>query len=301
MRTSRTRWAALTAAVALGLAGCSGVGSSDDAGSDGATISEDSARSNGSAAGGEMSSEDMAATEESDDTEPSDPAVDGDGSHLARSASLTTTVEDVERASARVRSVAEASGGYIAREEGLLSPADAEEEHSWAEIVVTVPEEELSSTITALARIGDVTSRSTEVQDLSRQYTDTESRVRTLTKSVARLQTLIEDAADLEEIVALESELTRREADLESMTSQQKALEQRTTTAPITVTLQSPETAADDADGFVAGLATGWAAFVAALGVGLTVLGVVTPFAVVGLLLTSPLLWWLRRRRATTA
>src|SRR5699024_2132523 len=117
----------------------------------------------------------------------------------------------------------------------------------------------------------------------STQYTDTTSRVGTLKKSVSRLQRLIESAEDLEEIVELEGQLTEREADLEAMVSQQKSLTKRTATAPITVSLSSPdevETVKEaDETGFRAGLSTGWGGFTSALEAGLTVLGALTPFA----------------------
>lgn len=222
---------------------------------------------------------------------------DAGGTHLARTAALTTTVDDVSQASAKVRSIAEASGGYVSSEETHISPGDdgASDDRSSAEIVVTVPVDELDTIVSELAGIGKVTERSGDVQDLSQQYTDTTSRVGTLKKSVARLQELIDSADGLEEIVALESELTEREADLESTLAQQKALEKRTSTAPITVDLQSPGAAAEDPSGFLAGLASGWGAFTTALGAGMTALGAVTPLAVLGLVIAGPVLW-LRRR-----
>ncbi len=280
MEHRTTRWAALVAAGALALTGCSGTGTSDDG------------------AGAGSAAEPALQDERAEDAASGQvEALDPDGTHTAHTAALTTTVEDVARASAQVRSTAESLGGLVSSEETHIAPDGANgSDHSWAQIVVTVPVDEFDTAMTRLARIGEVTSRTDDVQDLSQQYTDTTSRIRTLRKSVARLQELIDLAADLKEIVALESELTQREADLESMVSQQKALEKRTSTAPITLHLTSPEAAASDPDGFLAGLASGWQAFTAALAAGLTALGVVTPFAVTGVVLAAPLVWWLRRR-----
>lgn len=284
-RTTR-RWVALAAAGAMSLAGC-GAGGGQDA----TTVSpEAGAAQDEQGEGSRTDGTEAAAGQEVEDVEEA-------GTHLARTAALTVTVEDIARASARARSIAAASGGYVSREETHTSPDDGgAPDASWAEIVVTVPVDELDATVDDLARIGEVVTRSGDVQDLTQQYTDTSSRVRTLEKSVARLQELIDSAADLKEVVSLESELTRREADLESMTSRLKALEKRTSTAPITVSLQTSHDEPEDSPGFLAGLASGWNAFTTALGVGMTALGAVTPFAVTGLLLLAPVLWWLRRR-----
>lgn len=123
---------------------------------------------------------------------------------------------------------------------------------------------------------------------------------RTKKRSIERLQKLISSTEDLDQIVTLEGELAQREADLESMTSQQKSLEKQTTTAPITVSLATQDVAVDrdssDQVGFVAGLSKGWTGFTSALEVGLTALGAVTPFAVTGLVIVGPFVWWLRRR-----
>lgn len=234
-------------------------------------------------------------------------------------------MKDVERAAATVRSTATGAGGYVSSEESRItddetstSPSRTTSSSSpsgdvappsgpgpWAQIVVTVPVDELDSTTKKLSKVGEVTQRTSDAEDLTKQYTDTSARVRSMKKSIARLRALIDDTEDLEQIVTLEDELSEREANLESMVSQQKSLEKRTTTAPITVNLVTPEAAEEEAEepdetGFVAGLKGGWDSFTTALDAGLTALGAVTPFAVTGLALLAPVAWWLRRRTRRT-
>lgn len=297
MNLHTTRWAALTAATALALAGCSGGGGGDSAseagGAEAASVQNDSAADESLA--GTESSENSARKEGT--TRISSPA------HIARTAALTITVDDIARASAKVRTTATSAGGYISSEETHVGPEEQDTspsspDHAWAQMVVTVPVEALDSTLTALSRLGHVTERTGTTEDLTSQYTDTASRVRTLEKSVKRLQELIDSADGLEEIVALEAQLTQRESDLESMVSQMKALEKRTTTVPITVSLQTPQAVAEDESGFLAGLGAGWDAFGDAFSVGMTALGAVTPFALVALVVLAPVAIWLRRRRA---
>lgn len=329
MKRTTQRLATLAAVGTIALAGCAGQGSGDsgssatptqsdlaESGGEGESAPSATAGSEQDDAEGSGSSGQDASSKKTSGSSMKNPA----GTHIARTAALTLTVEDVERASAKVRSAASGAGGYISSEETRLaddedggaqaprSSSSASGDHeppsragSWAEIVVTVPVDELDSTMTELAEVGTVTQRTSDAEDLTQQYTDTTARVRTMKKSIERLRSLIDDTDDLEQIVTLEDELSEREADLESMVSQQKSLEKRTTTAPITVSLATPGTADDEAEeteetGFLAGLDQGWSGFTSALTAGLTVLGAVTPFALTALVLLAPVVWWLRRR-----
>lgn len=238
---------------------------------------------------------------------------------LARTASLSLEVDDVGQGSARVRSVARRADGWVSTEEsssrgGASSVAtDTTDDGDdspvprrrpargpWSEITIEVPVASLDATVEDLTEVGTVLRRSSQTRDLTGRHTDVVSRVRTLRASVERLQRLIEDSDDLDQVVRLEGELTDREAELESMTSQRDDLEHRTAMAPIAVSLAEPgETAAppeEEGTGFGAGLSAGWGAFVSAFGVGATVLGALTPFAVTGAVLLAPVwLWWRRR------
>ena len=308
-RTTHGRWAALVAAGGLALTGCA-VGSDSGGSSEGgdavshqsqardSDAQPESAATSGSADRGQGSSDGSAGSSASSGYKaPID-------ARIARTVSLSLTVKDLEQAAAKVRSTARTAGGYVSDEDSRA--ATHEGGRSWAEITVTVPVGKLDATTTDLAELGEVTKRTTSAEDLTSQYTDTTARVRTKTKSVERLRTLIDSTDDLDQIVTLERELSTREADLESMTSQQKSLEQRTATAPITVSLSTDgievdDTTDEDATGFVAGLNEGWGAFTSALTVGLTALGAITPFALTGAVLLAPVLWWLRRRTVRPA
>lgn len=305
-RWTTARWAALVAAGGLALAGCGGGGGDESVSS--RPMSQDegggAASSATSAADQESGSSDSAAGSGSGDSDSTKRAGNttqvASGTHVTRTASLSITVDDVEKSTAKVRSTAARVDGYVSSED---SRADDGHRGDWAEITVTVPVDDLDATMTRLADIGEVTHRSSEAEDLTAQYTDTEARVRTMTKSVERLRKLIDSAEGLDQVVTLESELSRREADLEAMTRQQKSLEKRTTTAPITVSLSTQDAPADEPEeertGFLAGLGSGWSALTGAVTVGLTVLGAVTPFAVVGLVIGWPIARWARRRRTS--
>ncbi len=246
------------------------------------------------------------------------PVTVADGRKLARSAGLTMEVDDVIRAAARVRSVGAESGGYVSSEQlgagddagqtRRTARSTATDDHEpvvsyrggdWAEIVVSVPTAKLDSTVDALAKIGTVTHRSTQTEDLTASYTDTASRIKTKRASINRIRGLIERTKDIGEIADLETELSEREGDLESMVGQLDGLKNRTEMAPVRVSLTTPqeETESEEPEaGFVSGLRAGWDSFTGAMTVGATALGVLTPFAVAGALVTLPLVWLVRRR-----
>ena len=280
------RWAALAAAATVVLAGCAG--GSDSGGSAGAPSS--SVDSGQEGAGSEA---DSAAPKSAGDGADQDLTSE----HIAREAGLEITVKDLDKSVERVRSIAEAADGRVSSEQTRIDP---DRDWSSTRIEVTVPAEELDATSATLEDLGEVTGRTSETTDLSSSYTDTDARVRTMKKSISRLEKLLDGADDLGQVIKIEDELTDREADLESLTRRLKALEKRTSTAPITLELSTESAPTNDEDetGFVAGLEHGWSAFTSSLGVLVTVLGAVLPFAVVAALVLTPVWWWIRRRRS---
>jgi hypothetical protein len=128
---------------------------------------------------------------------------------------------------------------------------------------------------------------------------DTESRLKTMRASVERVRALMTQAKDIGQIVALESEMSRRQADLESLESQLAALKTSVERSTVAVSLTSPANETVSANGFLAGLKSGWDAFTASAAGLLTAVGAALPFVVFLALLGAPLWWWWRRRRTS--
>ena len=220
---------------------------------------------------------------------------------LSRRADIALTVDDVDAAASRVRSIALAADGVVLAEAISSEPErpDLPEQGGYSTITVAVPTQALDDTLDRLAKLGTVHSRNASTDDVTAQYVDTESRVKTMQASVERVRALMSRATRLADIVSLEAELSRRQADLESTQTQLAALKDSVSMAPVEVRLSTDAevlAATDDDTGFLAGLSAGWAAFTASVGVVLTVLGAALPFAVVVALVAVPLLVWLRRR-----
>ena len=217
---------------------------------------------------------------------------------LSRRADISLMVEDVDAAASRVRSIAATAKGIVLAE-AISSEPDLPDQGGFSTITISVPTQSLDTTLDEIAELGTVHSRNTSTDDVTAQYVDVESRVATMQASVDRVRALMGQATKLADIVALEAELSRRQADLEATQSQLAALEDSVALAPVEVRLSTDATVlaeADDDTGFLAGLTAGWAAFTASVGVVLTVLGALLPFAVVLALVAVPVVVWLRRR-----
>ncbi len=150
-----------------------------------------------------------------------------------------------------------------------------------------------------LRGLGTVTWSSRTADDVTAQVADVDARVQSARASLNRVRLLMGRATTLGDVVALEAELGKRQADLESLEAQQRALADQTALATVSVTLtsESAPVPAQADTGFLAGLHAGWSAFTAALVAALTVVGALAPFLLV-LVPFGLLLWWLARRGA---
>ncbi|WP_160148728.1 DUF4349 domain-containing protein [Amycolatopsis alkalitolerans] len=213
----------------------------------------------------------------------------GQPRQLARSARLAMTATDIRAVTAEARQIAVAAGGYSGSERTDVGSAN---------IALAVPDKTLDDVIGQLSRLGQVTSTEQTAQDLTEQVMDLDSRLETARRSVDRIRALLDRAASLSDITTIESQLTTRESDLESLEARQRTLTTSVAMATITLTITpaAPLPAVTAAPGFLAGLASGWSAF---LTFGRTIvhaLGAALPFLlIIGLLVTA--LWPIWRRR----
>ena len=142
----------------------------------------------------------------------------------------------------------------------------------------------------ALARVGKVEHQSRQSEDVTTKVLDNEARVRAAERAIRQIEVLLGRANALRDIIAIESDLARRQADLDSLKSQQAWLEDQTSLSTINVQLSRPGAAPpEEARGFLAGLGSGWDAMRTSSVVLLTVLGAVLPFAVLVALVGVPL------------
>jgi Domain of unknown function (DUF4349) len=213
---------------------------------------------------------------------------------------LTLRSRDVAAARARVLALVDTWGGLVADEQassssrGVLTRTD---------LTLRVPSGRFGTAMARLAGVAHVVHQERSSEDVTTQVIDVDARVRAKQLSVDRIEALLARAKSLAQILAIESDLSDRQAELDSLKQQQAWLDDQTSLSTIHVALVRSHhhgPAPVRHHGFLAGLATGWAALGTAAAGLLTGVGLVLPFAVLALLVGVPV-WWLVRRRRTPA
>jgi acetolactate synthase regulatory subunit len=204
---------------------------------------------------------------------------------LIRTAELTVAVDDVAAQAQRVITIALDAGGDIYADQ---RDSEGRPNQHTADIVVKVPPDALERVLAAVAKLGTEQARGSTTQDVTGQVADVDSRVASARASLARVRALYLRANSIEEVSALEGQLSQREADLESLQAQQRALTAQTATATVTVRLRGREAPSvvstapsrEGPSGFMSALKAGWHAFAVSIGWLLTALGAALPFLV---------------------
>jgi hypothetical protein len=302
--TTITRTRSLAAAAALGtLLAIGACSSSDHGGADSSSVAggPDVQRAAPEAADAGAEAADDAAGGGADAgaaiTEPQQAAVISTGT-------VTLEADDVGAARFDVQKIIDQQGGHVTQEETTTAESGGLDT---ARMVIRVPSARFADTVAALEDVAELDGTSTGTEDVTTQVIDVEARIRAQEKSVDRVEALLAEATSIREIMAVEAQLSRRQAELDSLTAQQKWLADQTSLATVTVYIEQLGDVedTDDATGFLGGLQAGWDGLVAGLGAALTVLGFLLPWLLLLTILGAPVWLWLRsarrRRRSTPA
>jgi hypothetical protein len=225
----------------------------------------------------------------------------GDPRALIQTAELNVVIKhgkSVNAAADKATAIAVAAGGavYSDQRESGKDPS--------AELTLKVPPAALPAVLDKLATLGKQQSRQLSTRDVTATVADVSSRVISAQAAIDSLNKLYTRATKVTDIIRIEDELAQREANLESLQAQQRALTAETSLATIQLNFQSaPKKAArkhhhhHTATGFVGGLGRGWHAFgTAVVWVG-TAVATMLPFLITVLLLGAGAgLAWRRTR-----
>jgi hypothetical protein len=209
---------------------------------------------------------------------------------------VTLHPDSITRARSEAMRLVTAWGGTVADEQ---SSGDDRGRITESTLTLRVPSSRFAEAMTVLAGLGRLEQQSRTSEDVTTRVMDNEARVRAAERSIRQIENLLARARRLSDVIAIESDLARRQADLDSLKTQQAYLADQTSLSTIDVYLSKIGHIGPgdrSARGFLAGLDGGWSAMKGAVVVLLTVLGAALPFAVVLLLLGVPL-WLVVRRR----
>lgn len=158
---------------------------------------------------------------------------------------------------------------------------------------VEVPATKYAEAVDAARSTGTVVQMQQSSYDVGTQVADVDARIDSLEASLARLRKLMGQAKDISDVITLENAIAQRQSELDSLRAQQRELANQTAMSRVSLTLMSPEDAAQAIEPEPAD--TWWESFLAGLGQLWEWLGR-------ALLILSPLLialaviWFFRRR-----
>jgi hypothetical protein len=295
-------------AVSTALASCSG-GSGDTGAAGGKPAVEPGAAQPGSGDAGQQAATGSAPTGSAANRNASGALLQEQ--KLIQTSSLSVEVTDVTRAVRAAEDTALATGGRVQSEQTSSETGDgsgSDDRVTSADLVLRVPPDAYERAVRKLASLGRLLSQGRDTKDVTQQFVDVQSRIETQRASLDRVRVLLSRATKIGDVVAIESELSRREADLESLLAQQKALAEqadlRTIKLHLAATGDQPMGEEETELGFLAGLRNGWRAFTGFVGVVLLVVGALLPFIVAGVVVAAgafPLIRRLRQPRPAKA
>ncbi len=303
--TTRTRAAGILTAITMTalMAACSaGSDGTADSGASDMSTSGQSGESDGDGdSGGDAQAPPAASRALGDTSDTGSAATPATERSIIASGAISLASPDVGETRREVQRIVDAQGGDVTEEN---TETDDDGETSYARMVIRVPSPKFGASMEALEGAGILRSSQRGSEDVTTQVIDTGVRVRAQEASLERVELLLAEASSLKDVIWIESQLTSRQAELDSLKSQQSWLKDQTSLSTITVDISSAVARAqeepdDSPAGFMAGLTGGMKALGASLAAVATILGALLPFAALALVLGLPVWLVVRRRRGT--
>ncbi|TJZ81615.1 DUF4349 domain-containing protein [Rhodococcus oryzae] len=132
-------------------------------------------------------------------------------------------------------------------------------------LTVRIPADRLTATLDEISDLGEVTGVSVSKSDVTMQTQDLDARIGALQASVTRLQGLIATAANTADLIEAENALSERQAELDSLVAQRRALADQVELATISIDITTDGPDSADPDSFWDGVVAGWHALLSAL------------------------------------
>lgn len=116
-------------------------------------------------------------------------------------------------------------GGYLQQKEIYQGSTYRGTQHRNANLVIRIPAQELNAFLSHLSGAAHVVSTSETVDDVTLYYIDVDSQLKALRTEEERLLAMMEKAENLADLLAIEQRLTQVQQEIQSVTSQLKALD----------------------------------------------------------------------------
>jgi hypothetical protein len=182
--------------------------------------------------------------------------------------------------------------GYVSNENADINPGGHVSPS--ISLQLKIPVAAYPTVLQALStELGTETGLTQQAQDVTEQVADTGSRVISAQAAIAQLRTLLTRAGSVSDLLTVQDQINSEESQLEQLEAEQRALDDQTSYATVSVTLVSPHRAVvvrparGGQRGFLGGLSAGWRGLRTVVSAVLTAVGAVLPFAVVVIILAG--------------
>jgi len=217
------------------------------------------------------------------------------GRQVITTGTINATVKDPRTTAQQLSAYVDSIGGRIdtRTETGHGDTASAF-------LQVRVPSTKVTDTIAKLKAYGTVNEVSLQHDDVTTQAQDLDARIHALGISIGRLEAILAKASTSAAVVSAESALTERQAQLEQLQSEKKAIADQVQLSTLAIDL-TQKTKADSvtSSGFRGGLLRGWNQLVSAVNHVVEGVGVILPWAVVAAVIYGAYRLVTRRRPAS--
>lgn len=212
---------------------------------------------------------------------------------------LYLTVDDTVGSADQITVIVTDAGGRVdSRTDYLDAATQSPSSYLW----VRIPTSVLDDTLSRIQALGQVERVSTGRMDVTLQVLDLGERIEVLNNSLERLEALLDQATTTAELIELESAITARQAERDSLVSQQNYLSDQVEFASISIELRTEgEAPQREPDSFVGAIVAGWFALVAFAGSSVIFLGMALPWLAVAAVVLVPVTWLVVRRRGKKA
>ncbi|WP_067860630.1 DUF4349 domain-containing protein [Nocardia shimofusensis] len=207
--------------------------------------------------------------------------------------SVDITSDDPVAAAGRVADQVRAVDGRI---DSRTEQPDTDDTDPSATLTVRVPADRTDAFVDGLGGVGEVTRVSTNRDDVTMQWEDLDARIKALQASVDRLRALIATASSTADLIDAEEALGSRQGELDSLTAQQRRLDDQVALSTLTISITAPDNGSggDGPDTFLDGVVAGWNSLIDWLQDAIVFVGRAIPW--LGFLAVLGALWWLVRR-----
>lgn len=146
--------------------------------------------------------------------------------------SLSLRVQDLQTAVRGVQDIAEGLNGFL--QDSFVSASD---EAPQANLTIRVPQEQFTTALERLRRLGTAVTEQVGVQDVTAEVVDLEARLRSAQREEESLFSLLDRVTSVADVLAIERELARVRTEVERLEGQLQFLENRVALATISVFL----------------------------------------------------------------